>query len=199
MNGFSYVSKNEPMSMMPQSDIPEEPGSCAAGIRARTATAFIPGSKTSRNRACRAAPPDSVDLRDWSQWWAFLKGVNWRRLYGPDSSLDGLDGRRIGMRRSIKLTPRKLAGPGRIGPRVGERHVACCVPSNPRGGREEGSYDPRIRIPRRVVRGGSHFCTPNYCRRYRHAARHAHPVDTSTSHIGFRCVVRQPTASEHER
>lgn len=27
-------------------------------------------------------------------------------------------------------------------------------------------------------------------RRYRPAARHAHPVDTSTSHIGFRCVVR---------
>lgn len=45
-------------------------------------------------------------------------------------------------------------------------------------------------IPRRVLKGGSHLCAPNYCRRYRPAARHAHPVDTSTSHIGSRCVVR---------
>ncbi|AWN42270.1 formylglycine-generating enzyme family protein [Methylobacterium durans] len=70
---------------------------------------------------------------------------------------------------------------------------ACCIPQNPRGGREDGSYDPNqpaIRIPRRVVKGGSHLCAPNYCRRYRPAARHPHPVDTSTSHIGFRCVIR---------
>ncbi len=75
---------------------------------------------------------------------------------------------------------------------------ACCIPANPRGGREEESYDPRmpvIRIPRNVVKGGSHLCAPNYCRRY----RHAHPVDISMGHIGFRCVVRQPTASEPER
>ena len=47
---------------------------------------------------------------------------------------------------------------------------ACCIPENPRGGREEGSYDPRqpnIRIPRKVIKGGSHLCAPNYCRRYR--------------------------------
>ena len=70
---------------------------------------------------------------------------------------------------------------------------ACCIPENPRGGREDNSYDPRqpeVRIPRKVVKGGSHLCAPNYCRRYRPAARHPHPVDTSTSHIGFRCVRR---------
>ena len=53
---------------------------------------------------------------------------------------------------------------------------ACCIPENPRGGREEGSYDPaqpQIRIPRKVLKGGSHLCAPNYCRRYRPAARHA--------------------------
>ena len=53
---------------------------------------------------------------------------------------------------------------------------ACCIPENPRGGREDGSYDPRqpnIRIPRKVIKGGSHLCAPNYCRRYRPAARHA--------------------------
>jgi len=40
----------------------------------------------------------------------------------------------------------------------------------------------------RVLKGGSHLCAPNYCRRYRPAARHAHEEDTSTSHIGFRCI-----------
>lgn len=70
----------------------------------------------------------------------------------------------------------------------------CCIPQNPRGGREEASYDPThpaIPIPRRVVKGGSHLCAPNYCRRYRPAARQPHPIDTSTSHIGFRCVKRR--------
>src|SRR5882724_4785871 len=70
---------------------------------------------------------------------------------------------------------------------------ACCIPENPRGGREEQSYDPglpNIRIPSKVLKGGSHLCAPNYCRRYRPAARHAEPIDTSTSHVGFRCVVR---------
>jgi sulfatase modifying factor 1 len=41
-----------------------------------------------------------------------------------------------------------------------------------------------------TLKGGSHLCAPNYCRRYRPAARHAEAVDTSTSHVGFRCVVR---------
>ena len=70
---------------------------------------------------------------------------------------------------------------------------ACCIPENPRGGREADSYDPRtinVKIPRKVIKGGSHLCAPNYCRRYRPAARHAEPVDTSTSHLGFRCVRR---------
>ncbi len=71
---------------------------------------------------------------------------------------------------------------------------ACCVPENPRGGPEAASYDPalpNIVIPRKVLKGGSHLCAPNYCRRYRPAARHAEPVDTSTNHVGFRCVVRE--------
>ena len=69
----------------------------------------------------------------------------------------------------------------------------CCAPRNPRGASEEDSLDPACpaaHIPRKVLKGGSHLCAPSYCRRYRPAARHAHPVDTSTSHIGFRCVVR---------
>ena len=49
----------------------------------------------------------------------------------------------------------------------------------------------RSSIPRKVMKGGSHLCAPNYCRRYRPAARMAQPVDTSTSHLGFRCIVRR--------
>ncbi|HEX2940432.1 MAG TPA: formylglycine-generating enzyme family protein [Rhodopila sp.] len=69
----------------------------------------------------------------------------------------------------------------------------CCVPRNPRGASEAGSYDrtqPAIRIPRKVIKGGSYLCAPNYCRRYRPAARHPQMIDTATCHIGFRCVIR---------
>jgi formylglycine-generating enzyme required for sulfatase activity len=70
---------------------------------------------------------------------------------------------------------------------------ACCSIENPRGGVREASHDPAeagVRIPRKVMKGGSHLCAPNYCRRYRPAARMAQPVDTSTSHLGFRCISR---------
>ena len=73
------------------------------------------------------------------------------------------------------------------------RVKTCCVPHNPRGAAEEASYDPSDagpKIPRKVLKGGSHLCAPNYCQRYRPAARFPQPVDTSTSHIGFRCVLR---------
>jgi formylglycine-generating enzyme required for sulfatase activity len=68
----------------------------------------------------------------------------------------------------------------------------CCTPANPRGGDRERSRDPgdAATIPRRVMKGGSHLCAPNYCRRYRPAARMAQPVDTGTSHLGFRCIIR---------
>jgi sulfatase modifying factor 1 len=81
---------------------------------------------------------------------------------------------------------------------AGDAAKACCIPQNPRGGLEAGSYDPclpQIRIPRKVVKGGSHLCAPNYCRRYRPAARHAQPVDTSMSHVGFRCIIREAVGS----
>jgi sulfatase modifying factor 1 len=69
---------------------------------------------------------------------------------------------------------------------------ACCTLDNPRGGSSEGSFDPRdtLRIPRRVMKGGSYLCAPNYCHRYRPAARMAQPIDTATCHLGFRCIVR---------
>ena len=71
---------------------------------------------------------------------------------------------------------------------------SCCTLDNPRGGDRNGSIDPQdvASVARRVTKGGSHACAPSYCRRYRPAARMAQPVDTSTSHIGFRCIIREP-------
>ena len=220
-------------------------------------------------------PAHDVDLRDWSQWWQFLKGAKWRRPYGPKSNINVLDnypvvhvshadalafaswsGKQLpteaewefaargglddaefawgdelapggthrantwqgnfphqntnedGFERTAPVTAFPPNGYG-VYDMIGNvwewtddwytsKHEAdaskpCCIPENPRGGRAEDSYEarePNIKIPRKVLKGGSHLCAPNYCRRYRPAARHAQPVDTSTSHIGFRCVLR---------
>jgi formylglycine-generating enzyme required for sulfatase activity len=76
---------------------------------------------------------------------------------------------------------------------------SCCGLVNPRGGERDKSYDPcmpNVSIPRKVMKGGSFLCAPNYCRRYRPAARMAQPVDTSTCHLGFRCIVREKTDAQ---
>jgi formylglycine-generating enzyme required for sulfatase activity len=220
-------------------------------------------------------PKHEVDLRDWSQWWRFLKGADWRHPRGPESNIRGLDHhpvvhvaysdaflyarwvgkelpteaewefasrggldgaefawgdefmpgnrpmantwhgdfpnhRHPGFKRTSPVTAFPPNGYG-VYDMIGNvwewtadwwssKHEpdatkACCIPQNPRGGTEANSHDPRqpnIKIPRKVLKGGSHLCAPNYCRRYRPAARHAQPVDTSTSHVGFRCVLRTP-------
>ena len=238
------------------------------------------------------SPPSTpVDLRDWSNWWCFKFGADWRHPYGPRSSIKRLDDHPVvhiayrdaaayarwagkelpteaewefaargGLDRAEfawgdELAPGgrhmantwqgqfphenlKTDGYARTSPVTafppngyglhdmignvwewtadwyGAGHTAnpskpCCIPENPRGGAEAASYDPcqpQIKIPRKMLKGGSHLCAPNYCRRYRPAARHAQPIDTSASHIGFRCIIRtQPAASrdlevrEHER
>ncbi|MGA2163783.1 MAG: formylglycine-generating enzyme family protein [Solirubrobacteraceae bacterium] len=70
---------------------------------------------------------------------------------------------------------------------------ACCTPPpNPRVETPAGSCElahPGASIPRRVIKGGSHLCAPSYCLRYRPAARQPEAIDTSTSHIGFRCII----------
>ena len=230
-------------------------------------------------------PSGRVDLRDFTNWWQFMRDANWRQPYGPGSSIadldahpvvhvayadaeafaawdgkalpteaewefaarGGLDGAAYAWGSEFLPHDRHQAntwqgefpwenrgadGYERTSP-VGAfppngyglydlignvwewttdwyqpRHPhdvakACCIPHNPRGPRAEESYDPcqpNIAIPRKVLKGGSHLCAPNYCRRYRPAARHPEPVDTSTSHVGFRCIVRPaaPT-SVHQR
>jgi len=74
-----------------------------------------------------------------------------------------------------------------------EEQASCCGPSAPRSGTKAGSYDPQepgVKIPRKVVKGGSHLCTPQYCYRYRPAARQPQTIETATSHMGFRVVRR---------
>ncbi|MFL5136821.1 MAG: formylglycine-generating enzyme family protein [Microvirga sp.] len=222
-------------------------------------------------------PPNyPVDLRNWGQWWEYIFGANWRRPYGPGSSIKGLDdhpvvhvaypdaeayaawagkilpteaewefaarggldgaefawgneftpgGRHMANTwqgafpfRNSREDGFELTSPVRTYPPNGyglydtignvwewtsdwyvpkhstDAPKACCIPENPRGGREDQSYDPcqpETPIPRKVLKGGSHLCAPSYCRRYRPAARHPQPVDSSMSHVGFRCISRE--------
>jgi formylglycine-generating enzyme required for sulfatase activity len=191
-----------------------------------------------------APPKHPVDLRDWSQWWRFKFGANWRRPYGPRSSTSGLDDHPVvhiayrdaeayakwagkdlpteaewefAARGSLdgtefawgdEFTPggkpmantwqgafpiENLATDGytRTSPvtafppngyclydmignvwewttdwwsarHEGDAAKACCVPQNPRGGREQDSYDPcllKVRIPRKVLKGGARRTT----------------------------------------
>jgi sulfatase modifying factor 1 len=222
------------------------------------------------------APPASVSgLRDWSRWWTFMKGADWRNPYGPKSNINVLDNHPVvhvsysdalayarwagkdlpteaewefaargaldgaefawgneftpgGMHMANtwqgefplhnnnddgyeRTSPVKAFPPNGYGlydmignvwewtsdwyspKHEADAQKACCIPENPRGAREEQSCDPHqpgIKIPRKVIKGGSHLCAPNYCRRYRPAARHAESIDTSTSHLGFRRVAK---------
>ena len=62
---------------------------------------------------------------------------------------------------------------------------SCCSPTTLADPSSEAST---ARFERKVIKGGSHLCSPNYCLRFRPAARQPEAVDTSTCHIGFRCV-----------
>jgi formylglycine-generating enzyme required for sulfatase activity len=70
----------------------------------------------------------------------------------------------------------------------------CCGP-----GRREPNEPGDTVVRSKVIKGGSHLCAPNYCLRYRPAARQPETVDTSTGHIGFRCVKREPGGSTEDR
>ena len=71
---------------------------------------------------------------------------------------------------------------------------ACCGLTSRGGSGEATSVAPGSKLPRKVTKGGSFLCAPNYCRRYRPAARMPQEIDTSTCHLGFRCVIRPDPA-----
>ena len=205
-----------------------------------------------------------VDLRDYTNWWAWVPGADWRHPEGPESNVGGrerhpvthvthsdatayaewvgkslpteaeweyaarggLDGaiftwgdepapkgrmlantwqgefpwQNLMLDRHEGTSPAGSFPPNGFGlydmagnvwewtddlfaASNGTSRPPCCAPSNPQTADE--------RFPRRVIKGGSHLCAPNYCLRYRPAARQGETVDTSTAHIGFRCVVRR--------
>jgi formylglycine-generating enzyme len=213
-------------------------------------------------------PRGRVDMTDWSQWWEYRRGANWRHPQGPGSDLAGLDdhpvvhiaygdalayaewvGKSLPTEAEFEFAARGGLEGSRYAWgavfRPGGRHMANTwqgrfplrntaedgwertspVGSYPANG--YGLFDmignvwewtcdwysatPAIvqsscctsdagqrrasagadGIPRKVLKGGSFLCSPDYCRRYRPAARHAEAIDTSTCHIGFRCVLRE--------
>jgi formylglycine-generating enzyme required for sulfatase activity len=80
-----------------------------------------------------------------------------------------------------------------VGDRGASPEEGCCATAA-----REASIDRSSQhgaIPRKVVKGGSFLCAPSYCRRYRPPARMAQGIDTSTCHMGFRCIVRVPRSS----
>ncbi|HEY8093743.1 MAG TPA: formylglycine-generating enzyme family protein [Acidimicrobiales bacterium] len=81
------------------------------------------------------------------------------------------------------------SGPAAAAPAAGA--AACCGPV---GGSAAGPDTTSAGPTRLIIKGGSHLCAPSYCLRYRPAARQLETPDTSTSHIGFRCIVRPDPA-----
>jgi sulfatase modifying factor 1 len=239
--------------------------------------ADYPGMKPDMARAgslCFHKPSGRVPLDDFSHWWSFCFGADWRHPAGPGSGIaergdhpvvhvaysdaeayahwagkslpteaewecaarGGLVGKAFAWGDELAPKGRMLANywqgefpwqnfaydgfegtsPVRsfpangygvfdmignvwewtddwFAPRRAGAPECSCAPSGPRRAGERDSYDPctpDIPIGRKVLKGGSHLCAPNYCQRYRPAARFPEPIDTSASHVGFRCVVR---------
>jgi formylglycine-generating enzyme required for sulfatase activity len=76
----------------------------------------------------------------------------------------------------------------RYRPDIYRRISGHAVVANPAG--PEASFDPNEPYqPKRVTRGGSFLCSPNYCSNYRPSARRGTATDSGMSHLGFRCVV----------
>jgi formylglycine-generating enzyme required for sulfatase activity len=223
----------------------------------------------------RTAGP--VDLRDWTQWWAYVPGAQWRYPLGPGSTIDGLGDHPVvhvayqdaeayakwagkelpteaewefaargGLDRAVFAWGNEMQPGGNVMANTWQgdfpwentledgyertspvgafppngyglydmagnvwewtcdwyrnAHVeaksVCCSAS--RRASVDDSYDPgqpQLRIPRKVLKGGSHLCAPNYCLRFRPSARSPQMIDSSMSHLGFRCISRTTAAS----
>jgi formylglycine-generating enzyme len=73
------------------------------------------------------------------------------------------------------------------------RYASSFGERNPQG--PTTSHDPNEPgVPKRVQRGGSYLCCDNYCSRYMAGARGKGEPESTTNHIGFRCLkaVGQP-------
>ena len=216
---------------------------------------LVPGSLVFRPTA------GPVRLDDYTQWWAWTPGADWRHPEGPDSTVNGrdrhpvthvslfdalayaawagkelpteteweyaarggLDGARFAWGDEELVHHKRqanswqgefpwqntlddgFAGTSPIGsfppngfglvdvtgnvwewtvdPWTTDHAPSCCAPASP-------TSRPDEPYPRRVVKGGSHLCAPSYCLRYRPAARQGQTEDTSTGHLGFRCLLR---------
>ena len=68
--------------------------------------------------------------------------------------------------------------------------ASCCSPTASPASPASPSEPADGGFTRRTVKGGSHLCAASYCVRYRPAARQGESEDTSTSHLGFRCILR---------
>jgi formylglycine-generating enzyme required for sulfatase activity len=227
---------------------------------------LIPGSLVFR----RTEGP--VDLRNVSNWWAYVPGAQWRHPEGPGSDVAGREDHPVthvthedaeafaawagkelpteaewefaargGLEQATYTWGDEFAPDGRMmantwqgefpwenlltdgfegtspvetfpsngyglfdmagnvwewtsdyfGSRAERSEHGCCAPARPVTAEESMvPGQPGASIPRRVIKGGSHLCAPNYCMRYRPAARQSEAIDSSTAHIGFRCVIR---------
>jgi formylglycine-generating enzyme required for sulfatase activity len=214
-----------------------------------------------------------VDLNDYSQWWVWVKGADWKHPEGPDTSIKGKDnypvvqvshddavayakwaGKRLpteaeweyaaraglnqkryawgdaplhdgkvwhantwqgvfpvnddGSDGFAGLAPVKSFPPNGYGlydmsgnvwqwvadwyrPDTYQDEAAKPPVVDPTG--PTSSYDPdEPTAPKYVMRGGSFLCNDSYCSGFRVGARMKSTPDTSTNHVGFRCVSDAP-------
>ena len=211
-----------------------------------------------------APTPGPVPLDDWTRWWTWVPGADWRHPAGPDSTLHGRDrhpvvhvgledarayaewaGKRLptevewefaargGLEQATYAWGDDFMPRGRVMANTwhGEfpwQHLDGAAGTSPvgrfppngyglhdvtgnvwewtdtawqehRGATDDdkggsccsprGLHAPLTESDRYVTKGGSHLCAPSYCLRYRPAARQGHSVRSSTSHLGFRCVL----------
>lgn len=78
-------------------------------------------------------------------------------------------------------TPRHIVPGAALGPQPDERRTLLAESQS-------------AGVGRRVLKGGSHLCSPDYCLRYRPAARSPQTDDSATTHIGFRCAMTLPNS-----
>jgi sulfatase modifying factor 1 len=236
----------------------------------------VPAEKLVAGSLVFTPPPNPVSLDDYSRWWSYVAGANWRHPLGPKSNIlgranypvvqiayedaaayakwagkrlpteaewefaarggltgkpyawgDGMrpDGKWMANTHQGHFPDQDSAADGHAGiapvaqfPPNGyglyditgnvwqwtkdlyradyyaELKAADKVARNPQG--PDISLDPsEPGVQKRVQRGGSFLCTPQYCSRYIVGTRGKGEVSSATNHIGFRCVVNRPGAT----